>query len=259
MDIPVVAEFCLIGLVTGVLSGLFGVGGGFILVPLLIFAGVPIHLAVGTSLGYVTCTSMAGAYKHFINRNIHLRITTFLIIISSLTLITVGIRINRELGAEELKGAFAGLLIATALYFSLKRRPTTESERTPDSPKDFRIKSHWYTQLILGGMVGLLSGIFGVGGGFLLVPLLVLVVKMPIKLAMGTSLFVIIFASFVGALTHAFDGNVDLSVLAPLVVGGIAGAFVGASLTHRSSPKNLQKAFTGFLFFAALYMLYATL
>ncbi len=257
MDVPFFVEFFFIGLITGILSGLFGVGGGFILVPLLVFAGVPIHLATGTSLAYVTCTSMAGAYTHFNNHNIHLRTATFLIIFASLTLITVGIDINRALDAEQMKRAFAFLLIATAIYFFLNRSNDYRDEINSTSPQDFRVRNHWITQLVLGSVIGLLSGVFGVGGGFLLVPALVLIVKMPIKLAVGTSLFVIIFSSVIGTLTHAFCGNINLFVLLPLIPGGIVGAFFGANIVRRISAPYLQNAFIGLLVLAALYMFYA--
>ena len=192
-----IVEYLAIGFGTGILSGLFGVGGGFILVPLLVLVQVPIHLAVGTSLGYVTCTSLSGSWKHIRNKNVHLQSATFLIIVASLILVSVGVHINEALPPQHLTVAFAILLFCTVGYFFYKRRLKIAAETDHGVEA---ISSHWAANLALGAVIGLLSGVFGVGGGFLLVPALVLILNMPIKLAVGTSLFVIIFLVLSGRL-----------------------------------------------------------
>lgn len=242
----------MIGFLTGVLSGLFGVGGGFILVPLLVLAGIPVHVAIGTSLGYVTCTSMSGAFTHFRHRNVYFGPATWIIMVAALVFVLVGARINSYLDPAQLKTAFAFLILITGIGLFI--RPSGESET-----QNFHGGGHWMSHLALGAFIGILSGIFGVGGGFFLVPAQVWIMKMPIKLAVGTSLSIIILSSAIGAITHGLQGNIHLGALIPLVVGGIPAAFLGARLVPMIPSKHLHYAFTVLLLCTSGYMLYTAL
>jgi uncharacterized membrane protein YfcA len=252
MDPLLLAQFCVIGFLTGILSGLFGVGGGFILVPLLMLARIPVHIAIGTSLGYVTCTSMSGAYTHFCNRNVYFGPATWIIMAGAFVFVMAGARINSYLDPAQLKVAFAFLILITGVGLFIRPSGTSTNE-------EFRGGGHWMSHLTLGAFIGTLSGIFGVGGGFFLVPAQVLIMNMPIKLAVGTSLFIIILSSAVGAITHALQGNINPVVLVPLVIGGIPAAFLGASLVPKIASKHLQYGFTVLLLCTSGYMLYAAL
>lgn len=231
------------------LSGLLGVGGGFILVPLLVFAGIPVHVAIGTSLGYVTCTSVSGAYTHFRNRNVYFGYATWTIMLAAFVFVMVGAHINSLLDPAQLNIAFAFLILLTGVGLFLRTSGTS-------SATDFRGGGHWMSHLLIGVFIGVLSGVFGVGGGFFLVPAQVLLMKMPIKLAVGTSLFIIILSSAVGAITYGLQGNIDLIALPALVLGGIPAAFLGASLVPHIPSKYLQYAFTVLLLCASGYMLF---
>lgn len=251
-EMPLFFEFLVIGFATGILSGLFGVGGGFILVPLFVFAGIPVHIAIGTSLGYVTCTSMSGAYTHFCNRNVYFGQATWIIMAAALAFVFVGARMNSYLDPAQLTTAFAFLVLITGVGLFIRPSGTSDTE-------NFRGGGHWMSHLTLGAFIGILSGLFGVGGGFFLVPAQVLIMHMPIKLAVGTSLFIIILSSAVGAITHGLQGNIHLLALIPLVVGGMPAAFLGARLVPKIPSAYLRIAFTVLLLCTSGYMLYTAL
>lgn len=249
MDPILLAQFTMIGFLTGVLSGLLGVGGGFILVPLLVLAGIPVHVAIGTSLGYVTCTSVSGAYTHFRNHNVYFGYATWVIMLAAFVFVMVGAHINTLLDPAQLRIAFAFLILLTGVGLFLRTSSTS-------SATNFRGGGHWMSHLLVGAFIGVLSGVFGVGGGFFLVPAQVLLMKMPIKLAVGTSLFIIILSSAVGAITHGLQGNIHLIALPSLVLGGVPAAFFGASLVPHIPSRYLQYAFTVLLLCASGYMLF---
>lgn len=252
MDLLQILELTLIGFGTGMLSGLFGVGGGFILVPLLVFIDVPIHQAIGSSLAYISCMSAYGAYKHCKAGNVHLKLATLLIIAASVSLVFIGVQLNSAFSSQTLAIAFAALLVLTATAFLVRRHVEEwEDQVNPDHVPSDLISSHWLANIALGAVIGLLSGLFGVGGGFLLVPALVLIINMPMKIAVGTSLFVIIFSSIIGTASHYMLGNVDFSLLPGLLVGGTIGIKLGVYIIHKISAKRLEFLFSILLLLAA--------
>ena len=113
--------------------------------------------------------------------------------------------------------------------------------------------------VVSGATVGLLTGILGVGGGFLIVPALVMLVGLPIQQAVGTSLVVIAMNSLAGFVGHLGDGALDVPSLVVFVAAGLAGTFAGARLAHRLPATRLRQAFAGFVIILALFLLYDNL
>ncbi|MFT7183912.1 MAG: putative membrane protein YfcA [Oceanicoccus sp.] len=269
MDLTQILLYTAVGLSVGTLSGLFGIGGGFILVPILLLLGVPIHTAVGTSLAMIFFTSLAGSYKHFTYKNIDLKRSLPLALIAVL-MVQLGVVIGSLFTESGLTATFAALMLLTSAYFiyvhvSAQRFRKQLAEAAEKGEKVSLAESKVTMSdekailglpklIFMGSLVGLLSGIFGVGGGFILVPLLIVMGKMPIKSAIGNSLFVVMFASLAGAVHHYLLGNVDLSILPALAIGGILGGLFGAYLVKGVSGVKLKFAFNGLLLFSALFM-----
>ena len=109
--------------------------------------------------------------------------------------------------------------------------------------------------MVGGSVIGLLKGLFGVGAGFLIVPMMVSAARMPRKLAVGSSLFAILVASVVATLRHWSLGNVDWSALLPLVPGGLFGSFVGARAARSMSPAAIRRVFLAMMAGSTLYLL----
>jgi uncharacterized protein len=113
--------------------------------------------------------------------------------------------------------------------------------------------------LVSGAVVGLLTGVLGVGGGFLIVPALVMLVGLPIQQAVGTSLIIIAMNSLAGFLGHLSGSNIDLSVLSVFMAAGLAGTFAGANLTQHIPAQQLRKGFALFVMLLACFLLYDNL
>lgn len=253
------------GLAVGVLSGLFGIGGGFILTPLLIFLGVPPSVAVGTGAAQVVASSVSGALSHWQRRNVDLKMGTVLIaggIFGS----TVGIRLQQILKAlgqldfiiaamyVVLLGVIGSLMLIESLRSlkGAKAGPATSKRRgehhTILQRMPFKLRfraSKLYVSalppLVVGAFVGLLTAIMGVGGGFLLIPALIYMIRLPTRLAMGTSAFQIIFITAITTMMQATQNqSVDVMLAAPLIFGGVIGAQLGVRLGNRLKAEQLR-------------------
>ena len=266
-------EMILIGGLTGILSGLLGVGGGFIMIPLLNAAGLLMREAVGLSLLYVAFTATSATLRH-------LKIGTVdpvlaLILLGGATpMAVVGSHYATTLPNYVLEIAFALLAIgATAAYLGRGRGKVGAPAKTfsrPDAIPRYRhillrrrrveneelfFTVNIFSGLLLGGCLGIVAGLLGIGGGFLLVPLLVLVMRIPIQIAVGTSLLAILGPAVAGAATHWKFGNFDLKVSIPLILAGIIGAQIGAILVVRIPSIWLERLLVFLLIVAAIYML----
>lgn len=253
------------GLSIGVLSGLFGIGGGFILTPLLIFLGVPPSVAVGTGAAQVVASSVSGAISHWQRKNVDVKMG-FVLIVGGIVGSTMGIRLQQVLKAlgqldffiaatyvvmlgvvgslmmiesiGTMRGAAAGALPA-------KRREEHHSflQRLPLKLR-FRTSKLYVSAipaLVIGAFVGLLTAIMGIGGGFLLIPALIYMVRLPTRLAMGTSAFQIIFITAITAMMQATQNQtVDAMLAAPLILGGVVGAQIGVRLANRLKAEQLR-------------------
>ena len=250
----------------GFLSGLFGVGGGFLLTPLLIFLGIPAPVAVASGANQVLGASVSGVIVHWRRGNVDLKMGGVLLI-GALTGSTLGVwlfGLLRQYGQVDLVvalsyvvllGTIGTLMLIEGLRSQFKTRkgmPQVQ-DRGPHRhtwmhglPLKMRFyRSHLYISAILPVAVGLvggvLSAIMGVGGGFLMVPLMIYLIGMRTAVVVGTSLFMIIFVTANVTFLQARNyQTVDIVLTLLLLVGGVVGAQFGARMAPRISADRLR-------------------
>lgn len=242
-----------VGFIVGLLSGMFGVGGGFLITPLLFFIGIPPAVAVATSANQIVASSFSAILMHIRRRTVDFPMGTALMV-GGLAGSTVGISIFnllRQLGQVDLLvnlfyvfflGLIGTLMFIESLNAIRKARvqgPKTRRRRSgPDwvhaMPVRVRFRASGlyisiFPPLLVGFVVGVMSAIMGVGGGFVVVPAMIYILGMPTKVVVGTSLFQIIFVSAYTTMMHAYTSQTVDTVLAVLLlVGGVIGAQIGA-------------------------------
>jgi uncharacterized membrane protein YfcA len=250
------------GGIVGLLSGLFGVGGGFLMTPLLIFFGIPPVVAVATQANQIVATSVSGALAHWRRGNVDLAMG-FMLLAGGVVGSSGGVWLFsylRQIGQIDLviKGSFvlflgtigSLMLIESVRSFMKKRRHVPPQKRRhywihslPLKMK-FR-KSGIYVSALLpvaiGALIGFLVSIMGIGGGFIMVPAMIYLLGMPTIMVIGTSLFQIIFVTAnVTFLQAATNSNVDLVLAVILMLGGIIGAQFGVRWGNRLNPEALR-------------------
>lgn len=263
-------EAILIGGLTGVLSGFLGVGGGFVLIPLLSAARIPIPEAVGTSLLYVVFVGAMGAWSH-------VRLGTVDWVLAAtlaggaIPAAPLGSLAASHLPAPVLEVTFAGLAFAACAGLFLRREASRGGLPDALPPRPARAYIVWRRHryggtehvfpvdalrgVLLGGGVGFISGLLGLGGGWVLVPLLVLLMGIPVPVAVGTSLVAIVAPALTGTLAHYHLGNLDPGRAVPLVLAGVAGVRAGAWGVLRVPERHLKRALAGLLLLGGGYML----
>lgn len=224
--------FIPLGAIVGALSGFFGIGGGVIIVPVLLFSGYSAAEAVATSLLFVVGTSLSGAKKH-----------TSLGNVSWSTGITVGLTgaVTAQLSSRlvlSISGTYDWLLnlfyLAILSYFAVTLLKKTSK---PQKPK----KSTVLAGMMIGAMAGLLSALLGIGGGFIIVPLLVSWLGFTTHRGVGTSLAAVLFISLGGLVGYLPSLSLDYVTPLALVIGAFIGAPIGASLTDRYDDKEISR------------------
>ena len=257
-----------LGLIVGILSGMFGVGGGFLLTPLLIFIGIPPAVAVATQAPQITGLSFSGALAHLRRRTVDIKMGLVLLaggLLGSL----VGVRIFKllsELGQVELLvslcyvvflGVIGGLMFIESVNTLRKsRKPGHVPVRKRHDwvhrlPIKMRFRtSHLYISAIppfaIGFVVGILSAIMGVGGGFIMVPAMIYLIGMPTAVVVGTSLFQIMFVTAFTTILHATQNyTVDTLLALLLLLGGVIGAQIGAIIAVKLKAEQLRIALAG--------------
>lgn len=243
MDLTQLLLLAILGICGGVLSGLVGVGGGIVFVPALLYvAGWNITEAVAASLAIIVFSSLSGTIRNARSENpVEWRTAGLLsLAVAPSTLIGVGIsRVSPDVVVEL---AFAALLLALAYPTARGRSESASGGKIPVA-----------LVLAAGVGIGALSGLVGVGGGVLMVPLMVLGMGLTTKTAVSTSLAVVLSAGLVGALGYIAIGVVDLAELPPLIVGAIIGAWIGVRLRDPLPDRALRIGFAGFMALTAIY------
>jgi uncharacterized protein len=259
--------FVLLGMgaAVGFLSGMFGVGGGFLITPLLIFYNIPPAVAVATGANQVIASSFSGALAHYKRKAIDFKLGSVLLfggIIGS----SVGAWIFaslRRLGQLDIVVSILYVLfLSTVGGLMLTESVRTWRQRRQGSNVDLRQpgQHNWVHKLplkmrfkvsklyvsaipvvVLGAFIGLLSAIMGVGGGFIMVPAMIYLLKVPTNVVIGTSLFQIIFVTAYTTLIQATaNQTVDIVLAVLLMVGGVIGAQYGASAGQRLRGEQLR-------------------
>jgi uncharacterized protein len=258
--------FLLLGLggVVGFLSGVFGVGGGFLMTPLLILLGISPAVAVGTQASQILASSFSGVIAHMRRGNVDVRMGLVLVIGGMLGSV-IGIwlfGLLRRLGQIDLSISLAYVLFlgtvgvlmlveSVRAWFRMRARRDTFTKRhrhlwLHGLPLKIRFhKSRLYISSLmpfgLGVFAGILVAIMGVGGGFLMVPAMIYLLGMPTQMVVGTSLFQISFVTAVTTYLHATNTQtVDVVLALALIVGGVIGAQFGSSAGARLRAEQLR-------------------
>ena len=261
-----VSIFLLLGMGAGVgfLSGMFGVGGGFLMTPLLIFAGVPPAVAVGTQSNQIIASSVTGVMAHWRRGSVDFKMGGLLLAGGAVGS-AIGVfvfKLLSTLGQVDLLislayvvflGIVGGLMLVESLR-ALRRSqngvPTARPRRRRDWvhtwPFKMRFrKSRLYISaippILLGVGVGILSAIMGVGGGFIMLPAMIYILGMPTNVVIGTSMFQIIFvAAITGTLHAGTNQTVDVVLALLLVAGAVVGAHYGTKVGMRMKAEQLR-------------------
>lgn len=242
----------LLGGLVGLALGLVGGGGSILTVPALIYGlGVPVREAVPASLVLVGLIAGAGAVTHFRRGHVQLPVALRFGLAGVLGAF-IGARTSRLVEARLLLILFAGLMLVAAL--SLARRDLRADAGDPPPPKR---DVHWMRVLAAGFGVGALTGFFGVGGGFIIVPALALLLGLPTRQAVATSLVVIVINCVSALMGHLTDGRAELplGILALFAAGGFAGSTGGARLAGIWPERRLSRIFAVIVAAVAIYLL----
>jgi uncharacterized membrane protein YfcA len=257
--------FLAMGGAVGFLSGLFGVGGGFLMTPLLMFSGVPPAVAVGTESAQIVASSVSGAIAQWRRRNVDFTMGLVLLaggVLGSL----VGVQLVgdlRRLGLFEFFVSlcyvtFMGVIGALMLIESLNAMRKVSGGLVLSPRRSGQ--HHWWHGLplklrfhrsklyisavppfVLGIFVGLLAAIMGVGGGFILVPAMIYLLRVPTSVVVGTSLFQITFLTAATTVLHASrNQTVDVVLAILLMIGGVIGAQLGAAAGVKLKAEHLR-------------------
>ncbi len=251
-----------LGLSVGFLSGMFGVGGGFLMTPLLILMGIPPAVAVASEANHILAASFSGLLAHIRRFNVDFKMGLILLL-GGILGSAIGVFILKELlsiGQERffITVSYIFVLTSVGLWMLIesissiqnknkgKRKRLHEHIWMHGLPLKVRFrKSHLYISvippIIIGLLVGILSSIMGVGGGFVLVPAMIYIIGMPTQVVVGTSLLQIVFVTAVSTVLHSYvNQTVDVMLSSLLLVGAVIGAQIGTRVMVRLSGEQIR-------------------
>ena len=275
-------EILILSAIVGVLSGLFGVGGGFLMTPFLIFLGVPPAYAVANEANNILATSVSGSTTHYLKNTLDYKMGMMIVIGGTIgtslgiytftyfkgigkidTVISLAymyilaiigtLMLVESLG--EIDKAKRNLLVKKKLHVHYWIHGLPFRMRFPKS----KLYESAFTPIIIGLLVGFIAAIMGIGGAFILVPAMIYIIKMPTKLVPGTSLFVTIFVSVIVTFLHSFNyGSIDLLLVFMLVVGSIVGVQIGQKLGEKIDSSGLKALLAILLLIVGIAIAYDT-
>lgn len=257
-----------LGLAVGLLSGLFGVGGGFLMTPLLIMFGIPSTVAAATDSNQIVAASTSGTYAHWKVGNVDFKMGLYLLaggFIGGLIGVQA-IKILHAMGNADfvIKMTYVLMLGIVGTYMfieslqSMKKKKSTDTDIIREEhesavgrflkslPLQTRFEKSGITHsvfvpVVLGGFVGVLAAIMGVGGGFLMVPIMVYLLRMPMHVVVGTSLFQILFTCIEVTFLQAYTNHsVDFILAVLLLIGSTIGAQIGAVFGRKLKAEQLK-------------------
>ena len=253
-----------LSLVVGILSGLFGVGGGFLMTPFLIFMGVPPVYAVPNEASNILGTSVSGSTTHYLKGTLDYKMG-FMIVIGGTVGTILGIltfSYFKDIGKINVVISLAYMYILAILgtFMLIQGVSEIDKARKKIVEKKKLHKHYWihglpfrmrfkksqlyesaFTPIIIGLIVGFIAAIMGVGGAFILVPAMIYLIGMPTRLIPGTSLFVTIFVSAIVTILHAFNyGSIDLILVFVLILGSIIGVQFGQKIGEKIDSSEFK-------------------
>ncbi len=276
MNIILITILVLSGAIIGIISSLLGIGGGILLVPILLHIflgmGIPLNismkLAVGTALSIIFLTSIGGAYYHNKKNSILWKCVFFLGFFGIIGSI-IGVYISTHYLSGNFHKVLFGILLSILsinIFLSsiFNRKKLSNVETIP-----FCTDINYFVISLLGLIVGIISSIFGIGGGVIIIPFLNIIVKMPLRLAIGTSVGTMVIISFSGTLGYLLskgphiDGIYNIGYVSLLVVGimvpvGILFSKLGTELSHSTRPIFLRILLSIVMFIAGVKMIFYT-
>ncbi|HTZ36071.1 MAG TPA: sulfite exporter TauE/SafE family protein [Stellaceae bacterium] len=240
-----IAILFVLGMVLGGFGGLFGIGGGLIAIPVLGLAfGMDQQLAQGTSLVMIVPNVALGFWRYRQRVGVDLRVAATLAI-CAVVASYLSARFATQLDAGKLRAAFAGFIVALAVYYAIRvlrgLRPRTERPKTERKPLE------WGWTSIVGIVGGLLSGMFGVGGAVIAPPALTTFFGFTQAEAQGLALALIGPGTVIALATYARAGEVDWGMGLPLAAGGMIGIYAGVAAAHKLPEAKLRLLFCGLL------------
>jgi uncharacterized membrane protein YfcA len=249
--IPVsqVALSLLFGTMVGLLLGLVGGGGSILTVPILVYViGLDVHAATATSLAIVGTSALAGAIPHARAGRVNGHVAVFFGLVG-IAGAFAGTWLNHLVVGTWVLLLFGVLMLVVAFRMWLRQAPRPPVRADADEPG-----AVWKIGLA-GLVVGVLTGFFGVGGGFLIVPALALALGMPMAMAVGTSLLIIAINSVSGLAAHLGTGGFDLPVALCFIAGGLGGGLAGGRLAGTIDERALSRAFSFMVGAVGVYLI----
>jgi len=263
VEINIIYIFVL-SLFVGVLSGLFGVGGGFLMTPFLIFLGIPPAYAVPNEASNILGTSVSGSTTHYLKGTLDYKMG-FMIVVGGTFGTLLGIvtfSYLKDIGKIDEVISLAYMYILAILGTFMLVQGVSEIDRAKKKIivkkklhphywihglpfrmrfKKSKVYESAFTPIIIGLIVGYIAAIMGIGGAFILVPAMIYIIGMPTKLIPGTSLFVTIFVSAIVTVLHAFNyGTIDLVLIAILILGSIIGVQAGQKIGEKIDSSQFK-------------------
>jgi len=260
-DIKVIQRSSGFILAAAALFNMLGLGGGFVYVPILLFFGVNFHVASAVSLFVITVAHLSALYVFVRSKLVDYKLALALEPVSCLGAL-LGSLSSDSISATALSAMFGGLLMVAAVM--IHRRPMEAAVAPQLTTGRFTWQrsfgSHEYTinlalALPLTLVIGYLGGLLGVAGGWLKIPMLVLLFGVPIKVAIGTSSLMVAVTSLVGCVGHGIEGHFDARLAIVLALMGVIGAQIGARLTVGADAVILKRIFSVVLLGVALWMI----
>tara|TARA_B100000686_G_scaffold176246_1_gene183297 strand:- start:8 stop:1093 length:1086 start_codon:yes stop_codon:yes gene_type:complete len=254
----------ILSLVVGILSGLFGVGGGFLMTPFLIFLGVPPAYAVPNEANNILGTSISGSTTHYLKGTLDYKMGLMIVVGGAAGTILGIITFSyfKDIGKINIVISLSYMYILAIIGTIMLVQGVSEIDRARKKvvirkklhshywihglPFRMRFKKSQlyesaFTPIIIGLVVGFIAAIMGVGGAFILVPAMIYIIGMPTKLVPGTSLFVTIFVSAIVTVLHAFNyGSIDLMLVMILILGSILGVQIGQKLGEKVDSSEFK-------------------
>ena len=275
-------EILLLSAIVGVLSGLFGVGGGFLMTPFLIFMGIPPAYAVANEANNILATSVSGSTTHYLKNTLDYKMG-FMIVIGGSIGTALGIytfTYFKGIGKIDTVISLAYMYILAIIGTLMLVESLGEIDKAKKNvvekkklhvhywihglplrmrfPKS-KLYESIFTPILIGLAVGFIAAIMGIGGAFILVPAMIYIIKMPTRLVPGTSLFVTIFVSVIVSFLHSFNyGSIDLMLVVMLVVGSIIGVQVGQKLGEQIDSSGLKALLAILLLIVGIVIAYDT-